>query len=298
MSTSGADVYSQPANTGAGRLENTQLASAVDALKRETNPVRLEDFALGLGSGFESLLDRNSSLYSRFANHERVVLNSINGTLTYRPDYELRSKGDLMQLIRDRYDAVYPSKKDVPYGTRRLPLKPVIKMTDLRESWPDVKVAIEQLTKNVPREEREVLVWKQSRDGLIKGVSWNPIRGEEVKDVDQEFRDLWHSFNSPDAVDLSKQLEADGMRVTAILPSASSGMTDSTVSSNNAPISAFGTKGMLHGDKTAATGRGGSGRGRGRGRGGRGSASSTSSSRKPKIQNTHLKDVDLSKDYI
>lgn len=68
------------------------------------------------------------------------------------------------------------------------------------------------------------------------------------------------------------------------------------------PISAFGTGNMMHGDKSkamAATrgarggGRGGRGRGRGRGRG-----AAQSSSRKPKIQNTHLQGIDLSKDYV
>ena len=115
-------------------------------------------------------------------------------------------------------------------------------------------------------------------------------------EVDQEFKDLWNQLKSPDEADLQKQLEADGLRMTSILESSGGFGAGAAYASGaiDAPINAFGTQGMMHGDKgSVGTGRGRRGRGRGAGRG-----ASTSSSRKPKIQNTHLEGVDLTKDYI
>ena len=147
--------------------------------------MRLQEFALGLGSGFEDLLNPNSSLHSRFVTHERVVLNPNKETITYRPDFELHSKDDLLQLVRDRFDAQFPSKELVPLATRRYPLKSVLKMSDLRESWPDAKNAVEQLAKTEPKHDREILLWKGSKDGNVKAVAWNPICGAEAEPVDQ-----------------------------------------------------------------------------------------------------------------
>lgn len=177
--------------------ENVQLASAVQALKAETNPVRLEDFALELGSGFEALLHRTSSLYRRFVEHERVQVNPVNGTLTYKPDYAIKSKADIANLLRERWDAYVESPETDPRKRRRLPLKPAIKIGDLRESWPEAKQAVEQLDKFEPREDRPILVWRQPqavkdmrmtilgqvapKEAAIKSVIYNPVQGPECK---------------------------------------------------------------------------------------------------------------------
>lgn len=175
--------------------ENVQLASAVQALRAETNPVRLEDFALELGPGFELLLNRHSNLYKRFVEHKRVQVNPINGTLTYKPDYAIKSPQDIAELLKKRWDdyAEAPGSGD-PRKRPRLPLKPAIKIGDLRESWPEAKQAVEQLGKSEPREERPILVWRQPpqtkdirqtigqpKEAAIKSVIYNPVRGIECK---------------------------------------------------------------------------------------------------------------------
>ncbi|WFD01612.1 hypothetical protein MOBT1_000288 [Malassezia obtusa] len=73
------EVYSQPAATGVGVHESTQLVAAIDALKvgvalmqRHGNPVRLEDFALM--HGLNGLLDGKSGLFQRFSQHPKVHL--------------------------------------------------------------------------------------------------------------------------------------------------------------------------------------------------------------------------------
>ena len=58
-------MYSQPAETGIGVHESTQLIAALDALKKRANPVRLEDFALM--NGLNALLDPDSGLFQRLS---------------------------------------------------------------------------------------------------------------------------------------------------------------------------------------------------------------------------------------
>lgn len=72
-----------------------------------------------------------------------------------------------------------------------------------------------------------------------------------------EFRELWSSLKTPDAVDRAKDLASQGLSTTSQAPS--------------------GSRGNFRGK------RGGKGRGTG--------------NRKFKIQNTHLQGVDLSKDF-
>ena len=82
-------MYSQPAATGVGVHESTQLVAAVDALKvrrkltqRHGNPVRLEDFALM--HGLNGLLDSKSGLFQRFVQHPKVEYNAKTDLYSYK----------------------------------------------------------------------------------------------------------------------------------------------------------------------------------------------------------------------
>lgn len=173
-----------------------------------------------------------------------------------------------------------------------------MKLSELRESYPQAREAIEAFAATRPRYKREVLVLR-GKDGAIKMVFSNESRGEEMRGPDDggdeellvadgeggetvrppptppaggEFRSLWSSIKVPDsAVDLARQLEAEGM--------TSANLVQSTVSANPSG--------------PAAGGPGGRRGGRGGKRGGGGSG------RRGKDSNTHLKGVvDLTKDYV
>lgn len=174
MSREPTTVYSQPANTGSGIHENTQLASAIDALKHHANPVRLEDFALS--QGLPALLNPNSGLFARFKVHDRVMYDAKTDLWMYKPDYDLRTPADLVALLKDRYLNPGNGAGNSSAAGMRL--------AELRESYPAARDAIEELSKAEPREDREVLVLRGQRDGAIKQVFWNPLRGKEAKGVD------------------------------------------------------------------------------------------------------------------
>jgi transcription initiation factor TFIIE subunit beta len=69
----------------------------------------------------------------------------------------------------------------------------------LKESWKEAPAAIEELEK-----EGEVLVTRTQKDGTLRMVFWNEVRGDEK--VEEEFLKLWHGLKTPNDVDLLKSL--------------------------------------------------------------------------------------------
>ncbi|WFC95175.1 hypothetical protein MBRA1_001822 [Malassezia brasiliensis] len=253
------EVYSQPAATGVGVHESTQLVAAVDALKvrynltqRHGNPVRLEDFALM--HGLNGLLDSKSGLFQRFVQHPKVEYNAKTDLYSYKPDYNVHNSADLVALLREKY--YHPSALNPQSAAAGM------RVAELKESYPQAREAVEELANAQPVEDREVLVLRGKRDGAIKHVFWNPIRGEEVRPIDPEFKELWRSLRVPDVVDLAADLESEGLSTTKEV--------------DNAPkVQAQPSQ-----------------------RGRKGKPKRGAAPRKFKLQNTHLQGVDLSRDFV
>lgn len=66
-------IFSQPALSGSGQHANTVLVTALEALKAQKSPVRLEDFALT--HGLMALME-DETLRERLKNHPRVEWNA------------------------------------------------------------------------------------------------------------------------------------------------------------------------------------------------------------------------------
>ncbi|PKI84537.1 hypothetical protein MVES_001734 [Malassezia vespertilionis] len=200
------EVYSQPADTGIGVHESTQLVAAIDALKRRGNPVRLEDFALM--HGIQGLMDEKSALFCRFSAHPKVQYDKKTDLWSYKPDYNVHSPADVVELLREKYyrpSALTPTS--AASGMR---------VAELRESYPPAREVVDELMSVQPFEDREVLALRGKRDGAVKYVFWNPVRGDEVKPIDSEFKELWHGLQVPDVVDLAADLESEGLSATTM----------------------------------------------------------------------------------
>ncbi|GAA6051416.1 hypothetical protein JCM3770_000508 [Rhodotorula araucariae] len=186
-----------PSLTGAGRHWATQLALAVSYLKQLNHPVRLEDLALQ--SGVQALL-HNHDLVNALAAHEKVRHDPRTGLFSYKPDFLLSSKADLVVLLR----------RHSPQGG--LPVK------KLRESWAGVQAAIEDLER-----EGRVLVTRTGKteqaekDGQMKMVFLDDI-GREQDPLDQEFKDLWRSLKTPVGDDLAQELQQAGLIASSGAP--------------------------------------------------------------------------------
>ncbi|GAA5853307.1 hypothetical protein JCM3766R1_001316 [Sporobolomyces carnicolor] len=239
-----------PSLTGVGRHWQTQLVLAVNFLKQLNRPIRLEDLAIT--SGIEALL-HNYELLNALKHHDRVRYDDRTQLFHYKPDFLLSSKSDLLSLLR-RYS---------PQGG--LAVKP------LRESWPGVTQAIEELElegrvlvtrttdANPNRPSAAADTAAAANKGQMKCVFLDDI-GKDKEPLDKEFRDLWHSLKTPLGDDLVTELQTAGLTSSSLPPPN--------------PVQKGGKKGL------------------------KGKKGLGSSNRRFKITNTHLKEVDLSKDFV
>ncbi|KAH8112097.1 transcription initiation factor IIE subunit beta [Phellopilus nigrolimitatus] len=187
-------VYSQPADTGTGSDINTQIVYAVDHLKHNGNPMRLQDLAIVTNTP----LDSNQVLFERFRSHDRVVHDSKTDLYSYRHDFTFRNKAALLTEIQRH--------------TRR---GGGLSVRTLKESWKDAPQAIEEL-----EQEGEVLVTRTTKDQQMRMVFWNEIKPVEDTGgmaVEQEFKDLWHSLKVPTDADLLRALSSGTMNLILLL---------------------------------------------------------------------------------
>jgi len=148
----------------------------------------MEDFALV--HGLHGLLNANSSLFQRFAQHPKVLhdektdlwrykvrLRALESSSNAQPDYDVNSPASLVALLREKYH--HPSA-----------LTPVsaaagMRVAELKESYPPAREVVEELANAQPTENREVLALRGKRDGAIRHVFWNPVRGADVRPIDR-----------------------------------------------------------------------------------------------------------------
>ncbi|POY71584.1 hypothetical protein BMF94_5409 [Rhodotorula taiwanensis] len=189
-----------------GRHWQTQLALLVAFLKQHNAPIRLEDLAIR--SGVDHLL-ASPELQQGLRQHDRVRFDERTQLVSYKPDFVLNSKSDLIILLR----------RNSPQGG--LPVK------KLRESWAGVTNAIEELER-----EGRVLVTRTGKnphsgggggggggagDGQMKMVFLDDI-GRDRDPLDQEFKDLWHSLKTPIGDELAQELQAAGLTASSAAP--------------------------------------------------------------------------------
>ncbi|KZT53169.1 hypothetical protein CALCODRAFT_440488, partial [Calocera cornea HHB12733] len=168
--------FSQPADTGVGTHINTQLVFAVRKLKEHGNPIRLED--LSIQSGIP--LDANPELYDLFLNHDRVIHDPKTNTYSYKPDFNIRNKEQLLTEITRHYKRGGGMSVKV-----------------IRESWPSALPAIEELAAR-----GDVIVTRTTKDNTPRMVFLNEVSpdqgGGPVDKVLAEFQDIWHAQKVPD----------------------------------------------------------------------------------------------------
>lgn len=90
---------------------------------------------------------------------------------SFQPDFDIQTPPQLVTFLSEKYAS--DSERSG------------IKIAELKDSYPNAKEAVEELSRKDPPEEREVLVIRGAKDGAPKTVFWNPMSGPEAKGVDQ-----------------------------------------------------------------------------------------------------------------
>jgi transcription initiation factor TFIIE subunit beta len=156
------------------------------------NPRRVEDLAYA--SGVTSLLS-DAGLLEKLKAHDRVNYDVKTGLFSYKHEFNFRNKAALLTEIQRQ------TRKGSGIAVRQL-----------KEVWKEAPNAIEEL-----EAEGDVFVTRTQKDGQLKMVFWNEIKPTEEEggmQIEQEFRDIWHTLKVPVDADLLKQLDNDGMQRT------------------------------------------------------------------------------------
>ncbi|EJU00239.1 hypothetical protein DACRYDRAFT_23212 [Dacryopinax primogenitus] len=184
-------VFSQPADTGTGSHINTQLVYAVRALKDHGNPIRLEDLSIQLGIP----LDSNAELYDMFLQHDRVIHDTKTNTYSYKPDFNIRNKEQLLTEITRHYKRGGGMSVKV-----------------IRESWPSAIPAIEELAAR-----GDVIVTRTAKDNTPRIVFFNEVPLEQGGgQIDKEFQEIWNSQKVPDEDIIMSDLQSFGQQTASV----------------------------------------------------------------------------------
>ena len=170
-------VYSQPADTGTGQNINTQLVYAVNHLKQNNGPMRLQDLAIITNIP----VDTDKVLLEKFKAHDRV----IHDTKTDLYSYRVRVTIAVILLFRapglistPQHDFNVRNKISLLTEIQRQTRKGGgLSVRTLKESWKEAPQAIEELEK-----EGEVYVTRTLKDGQLRMVFWNEIKPKEEGD--------------------------------------------------------------------------------------------------------------------
>ncbi|EFP78890.1 hypothetical protein PGTUg99_013592 [Puccinia graminis f. sp. tritici] len=188
---------------GPGRQFATQVFKLVDTLKRTNGPMNLSD--LEAQTGVRGLLSEhtdvpfNKELFDAFNSHERVNVTEkgLVRLWSYKPDYVINNPKQVLELL-ERFSGM----GGMPVNT-------------LKQSWPNVMTAITEL-----ENEGKVLVLRTesvgAKEGTPKTVFYDqlgcrenlgPTRGA----LDDEFREMWHSLQTPPVHSLPSELQEAGL---------------------------------------------------------------------------------------
>ncbi|CAG8544896.1 15368_t:CDS:10 [Acaulospora colombiana] len=178
-------VYPQSSDAGTVFKHTlSQLHNVIRFLKEKIDsPQTAEDLKR------ENIADitSNSKLYELMIKNPKIVYNPEDRTFQYKPVYPIRSKEDLLNLLKERKDKV-----GVPRG---MSFKELDDCTDLTK-------VIEEL-----ESEGKIMVIRLMKDNSPRLLYWNDQRYNTP--MDKEFVDMFNSVKVPDESDLKKSLEAD-----------------------------------------------------------------------------------------
>lgn len=140
-------------------------------------------------------LAANGALQQALTGNPKVVYKELQQTLSYKPNFVIHSKADLLRLLQNS-----PTEG--------------IEFEDLRDSNSSIEAFVEQLSA-----ERLVLILRadaKKESSASRSLFFNEM--PNVRAVDAEFRDAWHSMTLPHEIDIQSELSAAGYKGVAVQP--------------------------------------------------------------------------------
>jgi len=195
-------VYSQPADTGLGTDEFTQVTYVVEFLKRKGEAQTYQDIVgyLSIANFAEATKKKIASILKQhprvrwIADPDPKEKSWDSGTYLHRPSIDVHTKKDLI-----RYLQVKPNAEGVP-------------VKDLKDGWQDCEEAINEL-----EAEHKILVTRTKKDNHARMV-WGDDASLHHK-IDTEFTIMWQKVELPSVDDLVRKLLDAGQKPASEDPS-------------------------------------------------------------------------------
>ncbi|KAK9458296.1 TFIIE beta subunit core domain-containing protein [Dipodascopsis uninucleata] len=180
-------VYSQPADTGLGNHQLTQLHHAVEFIKKQDRPVSVADLSAYLSHV------ASPALLAQLQRIDRINYDPIAHTYEYRPLHNIRSADSLLLFLRRQQTA------------RGLSVK------ELKDGWSTCIEAIDTLEKS-----GDILVLRTKKEGTPRLVWAN--MGGPIGTVESEFVTAWNKIQIPPPAELPGRLSEVGLKPTSVDP--------------------------------------------------------------------------------
>lgn len=192
-------VFSQPANTGFGESNITQISYAIQWLRTKAGQPQTIDEVLSYLSIVGMDDTRKSTFADNMRNNPRIEWipdpdlteqTWRSGTYLHRPIIKVKTKTELLAYLQGRTDAT------------------PVEVKDLKDGWPDCERAINELEKD-----HKILVIRAKKDGVPRLV-WQDDSSLH-HEVDNEFISMWNRVEIPPVDSIVQRLKAVGQKATS-----------------------------------------------------------------------------------
>ncbi|KAI8055262.1 hypothetical protein BDF22DRAFT_676314 [Syncephalis plumigaleata] len=133
---------------------------------------------------------KDAALLKALAQNSKIIYDADKGTFAYKPDYNVRTKEEVLALLRER-------------GSRG-----GIEICELKDSNANVAKLAEELSAA-----GEILI-ARNRDGTARILYYNDTSLNT--EMDEEFQVMWRSLKVPDEADLPKRMAEAGLKTMEV----------------------------------------------------------------------------------
>jgi len=158
---------------------NSYIHAVISFLKLVQHPVTFEEIKEKISVDIQA----NKDLFSGILRSEKIIY--TNGKLQYKTAFNIRTKEDLLSLLRSRFD------NGLEYA-------------ELKDCCPGLEEMVNALVA------KEEVLCIRNKDGAYKALFLNFIK--LTKSVDKEFKEMWQSMAVPDELDLQRELDMAGLK--------------------------------------------------------------------------------------
>lgn len=170
--------------TGSQRHLFSYVYSIINFLKLIQRPVTCAEIL----SALHVDISKNADLEANLLSNPKIQYDpASNGTFSYKPQFVIRNKADLVSLLQ----------KNQSDG---------LDYEELKDSFSKLDAVLEELVSA-----RLVIVLRgDKKDSGPKAIFWNEM--PNVVPVDSDLRDIWNELPLPHELDLQQELKAAGLK--------------------------------------------------------------------------------------